>query len=992
MRLFPNVRTLLLGGTAVGLLAGCTQADLDDVASPGSGTPVVINPIVNPGGSAAGAAAFAARATAPASAADCPAGTSFESGVPIGGGISTNFCSLTDIAPAVSTAATGDQIITGNVNIPFSPDPILISGTVFVGDPSGPASTLTVAPGQVFVSRSAEGVVDLLVVSRGSRMIANGTASQPIVFTSLEDYLDDLLPNGTSGVGDWGGLAINGRAPLNQCTVDASAVRGTDACLQTGEGGSGVFGGGDINDSSGSFRFVRVQHAGFQFTPTNELNGIALQGVGRGTVFENIQVHRGADDGFEWFGGSVNARNLVVTGANDDSFDWTDGWIGRAQFLIAVQQPGDDNGVEGDNNDVGTATGAGTQPPGADSTPRSDAILANFTLIGDGSSGEGVQLREGTAGGIVNGIIANFAEGFEFNPEGTGPNPIVNSVLLLNNGSNFTAGAQALFNAGTNNFALATSTLNGVFPGGQELNAVAFNATTLDPFFQTANFVGALGPNATPTSNFTAGWTIPGSIPGSVPTTCPAGTTLAPETPTTAGFTGRFEQIICVINGTPVSANGVTSNFILGNVRLVSGILYRLDGTLFIGQDAGPNPAAPASAAASLTIDPGVTIYGNQAPGVVDLLVVSRGSDLFVNGTPVAPVVLTSRADLVNGGAIRASATGEIGGLAINGRGPLNQCTVDASAVRGSVNCQQTGEGGSGLFGGATPDDDSGSVSYLQIRYAGFQFTPTNELNSIALQGVGNGTDLDFIQIINGADDGIEWFGGTVNASNVVVTGANDDAIDWTDGWTGTLQYSYVQQGNGFIVGDNGIEGDGNDVGTATGLPAGVAGADSNPRSRAVIANVTLVGDGSSGEGIQLREGTAGAVVNAIVTNFAEAIEFNDEGTGQDPILAAVALFNNTSNFTAQAQTIFDAGPGNQILSALSFTVPTGLTRPIFPSTVTPAVTAQNPVTICGTVFGPTSGVEAGVPNPCSALDPATFLGALQSASDTRFVGWTDGL
>ncbi|MEL7488926.1 MAG: hypothetical protein AAGJ87_17145, partial [Pseudomonadota bacterium] len=265
-------------------------------------------------------------------------------------------------------------------------------------------------------------------------------------------------------------------------------------------------------------------------------------------------------------------------------------------------------------------------------------------------------------------------------------------------------------------------------------------------------------------------------------------------------------------------------------MTLTAGNLYRIDGPTFVGVDAGADPMTPLSAPASLTVAPGLTIFGNCGgsgascgTGIVDLLTVSRGSQIFVNGSSVAPVVLTSRADLENGGAIRPAASGEIGGLAINGRAPLNECTVDPAATTGTVGCEQNGEGGSGIFGGATDDDNSGRINFMQVRYAGFPFTPTNELNSIALQGVGDGTEIDFVQIINGADDGIEWFGGTVNVSHAVVTGAADDSIDWTDGWTGALQFAIVRQNDGD---DNGIEGDNN----------GDTSQDAMPRSAPTVA------------------------------------------------------------------------------------------------------------------------------------------------------------
>lgn len=929
MRQTKSISLGLMLATSL-IAVSCSQAD---VASPGSGTPIVIQPI--PGGGGGSGGGFATRASAPTSASACPAGLTFVSNVQLlATGSSTNFCSLTPL---------GGGTVTGTVNIPFQADPILISGTVFLGSATGTPADVTFAAGQTFVTQSQAGQVDLLVVSRGSRIHATGTPTNPIVFTSLQDILDDYAgnvraaANGSSGQGDWGGLAINGRAPLNECTVDPAATPGTDACRQNGEGGSGLFGGGDPNDNSGELRYVRVQHAGFPFTAANELNSIAMQGVGAGTTVSYIQIVQGADDGIEWFGGTVNVDHLVVTGANDDSIDWTDGWSGRLQFALVVQSNGDDNGIEGDNNG----------DTSADASPRSAPRLSNLTLIGDGTSGEGIQVRAGTAGTIINAVVTNFAEGLEWNPAGTGPNPVVNSIALAGNTADTAGSGATLFAAGANNRIYPSNSLNGVLPGVNETSTPATNPQSVDAAFMPGTYVGAFSASETASANWTTGWTV--RVPGAASAGCPTGTTQASETPATAGFPGRTETRVCIVQ-TPV----------VGNVRLTSGNLYRIDGSTFVGVDRGADPASTTGQQGVLTVDPGVTIYGNQTPNIVDLLTVSRGSQIFVNGSQVAPVILTSRADLVNGAnTIRSGVTGEIGGLAINGRARLNECTVNPAATPGTVGCEQNGEGGSGVFGGATDTDNSGRINYMQIRYAGFPFTAANELNSIAMQGVGSGTEVDFVQIINGADDGIEWFGGAVDVKHLVVLGANDDSIDWTDGWSGSLQYAIVKQNVGD---DNGIEGDNN----------GDTTADASPRSAPTIANVTMIGDGASGEGVQVRAGTAGSVINTIAVNFAEGLEWNPAGTGPNPRIDSIALDNvgaGQVNFAGSGMTLFTAGLNN-----VTYTRSLGGASGVIPGANELALTGQNPQT-----YDP-------------VLDPSTYVGAVRNASDTWFAGWTLGL
>jgi len=212
------------------------------------------------------------------------------------------------------------------------------------------------------------------------------------------------LRAGSRGRANWGGLVISGDAPLN--------VPGGEAF---GEGDTGVYGGNDPNDSSGVLRYVRVEYAGIEFSPDNELNGIAFQGVGRGTVVEFVQVHFNKDDGLEFFGGTVDVKYAVMTGIGDDSFDWTEGWQGRGQFWIA-QQYGDDadQGIEADNNAENN-----------DLEPRANPTLYNLTLIGDpdfdqgSESDEGILLREGTAATIKNSIVMGFKEvGLNINDAG----------------------------------------------------------------------------------------------------------------------------------------------------------------------------------------------------------------------------------------------------------------------------------------------------------------------------------------------------------------------------------------------------------------------------------------------------------------------------------------------------------------------------------------------------------------------------------------------
>ena len=362
----------------------------------------------------------------------------------------------------------------------------LLRDAVFVKD----GVTLTIEPGVTIYGENATN--GTLIVAQGGKIMAEGTADDPIVMTS-----DAAI--GERGRGQWGGLIINGRAPTNQG-------------ITFGEGDTGAFGGNDPNDSSGVLRYVRVEYAGVEFSPDNELNGIAFQGVGSGTVVEYVQVHMNQDDGIEMFGGTVNLKYALVTGARDDSFDWTDGWTGKGQFWVA-QQYGDDadNGFENDNSSKNN-----------EALPRSAPTISNVTLVGDPDGPEsdnGMLIREGAAGMYTNFIVVGFTKvGIDINTESShkqaedGNLVIRNSIFFNNSGGNFgdekdddgfdeAAWATGLGNKETDpslsdpynkdnpNFTPSTTSMTAEIPA--------------DGFFDKVDFIGGVDPD----NDWTKGWT-----------------------------------------------------------------------------------------------------------------------------------------------------------------------------------------------------------------------------------------------------------------------------------------------------------------------------------------------------------------------------------------------------------------------------------------------------------------------------------------------------
>lgn len=408
------------------------------------------------------------------------------------------------------------------VNVPGIDKPVIVVTGRINGTESWTNNFYYVLRGAVFVESGATlniqagtrvigeaGSVGTLIVLRGGRLNAIGTRQQPIVFTSDQ-------PIGSRSRGDWGGLIINGRAPVN--------IEGGEG---VGEADTGVYGGTDANDNSGTLRYVRVEFAGVEFSPDNELNGIAFQGVGRGGAYEYIQVHMNRDDAIEFFGGTADIKYAVASNAADDSFDWTFGWSGRAQF-IAITQRGDDadNGIEADNNEFNNNL-----------MPRSNPLIYNITLCGDPDRNEGVEspraanLRRGTAFTIRNFLVTGFKTvGFQIETSNTA------TTGQVENGTS-QMGAGVAWGMPTNMHAsVMTYINNGRFPGirlAPDESTIGIttagcsnhdapdfqprSVATLaggqlapiqppnDGFFEPVTFIGAVPP--APADNWMSGWT-----------------------------------------------------------------------------------------------------------------------------------------------------------------------------------------------------------------------------------------------------------------------------------------------------------------------------------------------------------------------------------------------------------------------------------------------------------------------------------------------------
>lgn len=237
-----------------------------------------------------------------------------------------------------------------------------------------------------------------IAIQQGGTINANGTAANPIVLTSFRT-------NPRSG--DWGGLIVLGKAPINSVADLATQT-------STSEIGNLPYGGNVANDNSGVIRYVRVEYSGGSASGSTENNGFSFYGVGNGTTVEFIQAHAGADDGVEFFGGTVNASNIVVTDCEDDSVDWTEGFTGALTDVYISHGSTHDKGIEADgfNTDLGNLSS-----PVFFSAP----TVTNITIDGSADADdEAVRLRAGTRATINNIVINDFQEGFDLDDEATG--------------------------------------------------------------------------------------------------------------------------------------------------------------------------------------------------------------------------------------------------------------------------------------------------------------------------------------------------------------------------------------------------------------------------------------------------------------------------------------------------------------------------------------------------------------------------------------------
>ena len=552
--------------------------------------------------------------------------------------------------------------------------------------------TLTVPAGTSI--QAADGGKDVYIaVLKGGKIDVQGTESNPVSMSSA-----------SGNAGNWGGLTICG---------DATTTAGADA---EAEVGGFIYGGTNDTDNSGSINYLILKGTGAQINSDSQYNGISLYAVGSGTTISNVAVVNGADDGIEFFGGTVSVSNLYLENNEDDSIDWTEGWNGTVNnAFITHTVSGFSTVFEGDKENK---------------NPKFNNITAVSTV-----GGTALQFKKESGATITGLSLTGYDVSIDMKDGGALTNVLIDGV----------AADPSLFYGNT-----------GI------VTAADFNWVN---------------------SNV------------SIPT---------------------------------LPLQGTISN----KLTLDASVKYLLSSS-FIVEDGG-----------ELVIPAGTKIEAS-AGGTAVYIAVLKGGKIDIQGTASEPVVLSST--LGN--------SGDWGGLTICGNATTT-AGADAEAEVGGF-----------IYGGTNDADSSGAIKYLVIRGTGAQINSDSQYNGISFYGVGSGTTIENISVIDGADDGVEFFGGTVSASNIYLENNEDDSVDWTEGWNGTLTNTYISH-------------------TISGFSTAFEGDKVNGNPKFVnLTAISTVG----GTGLQFKKNSGGTITNIWLEGYAKNIDMKDGGSLANVIIDGVA-------------------------------------------------------------------------------------------------------
>ena len=735
---------------------------------------------------------------------------------------------------ATSTHITANETWSGVVKL---------DGWVYVDA----GATLTISAGTVI--RGTE--KSALIIQRGGKINAVGTSASPIVFTSNQAV-------GLRTTSNWGGVVICGNATNN--------IAGG---IGTAEGGiTSQYGGTDDNDNSGTLKYVRIEFAGYEIATGSEINGLTLCSVGRATTIDHIQVSYSGDDAYEWFGGTVNAKYLISYKTEDDDFDTDNGYRGMVQYGVALRI-----------NDIVDTDAANTfesdnDASGSTAEPFTHAVFSNISAFGAAitatnpsaadykpmhAEGSAMRLRRNTRLQIYNTAVLGWGKGLRIESDGsqTAANSdlltVQNCIMAGIRGDYFVLDSKAtVMTAATmETWYKATTRKNKVFTNNTDVKiADPFNFTspnfqpaTDSPvqnasywysgtintteasinnnFFDHVKYIGAFDG----TTNWTTGWA----------EWNPVNKAYADATATKGN--GQF----AMATGTHITANETWSGVV------------KLDGWVYV--DAG----------ATLTISAGTVIRGTEKSA----LIIQRGGKINAVGTSASPIVFTSNQ------AAGLRTTSNWGGVVICGNATNN--------IAGGVG---TAEGGiTSQYGGTDDNDNSGTLQYVRIEFAGYEIATGSEINGLTLCSVGRATTIDHIQVSYSGDDAYEWFGGTVNAKYLISYKTEDDDFDTDNGYRGMVQYGVALRINDIVDTDaaNTFESD-NDA----------SGSTAEPFTHAVFSNISAFGAAitatnpsaadykpmhAEGSAMRLRRNTRLQIYNTAVLGWGKGLRIESDGS-----------------------------------------------------------------------------------------------------------------
>tara|TARA_R100000935_G_scaffold13736_5_gene27581 strand:+ start:6397 stop:8343 length:1947 start_codon:yes stop_codon:yes gene_type:complete len=597
-----------------------------------------------------------------------------------------------DFTPTDDDTMVEDTNLTGDIASDRILDPsqqYTVSGSVFVKE----GAKLTIPAGTEIVAEV--GASNFIAVELGAEIDIQGTASLPVVMRSAGN-----------NPGEWGGLLLCGKAPTTEGTNVIAEVAGL------------VYGGNEPTDSSGNIDYLIIRNAGAQINADSQYNGLTLYSVGSGTTIDNVAVVDGADDGVEFFGGTVSVTNFYSENNEDDSVDWTEGWNGTLTNSYVLHT------VEGFSTAV--------EADGENANPKLVNFTANSTV-----GGTALQFKKESGATITGLALIGYEASLDFPDNGAFSN-----VQIEGEDSN------------PNNPYIAPPTVD-------------------ISMFSWVN------------SNNTGGEVV------------------------------------------------ILGGDVTNTLTLDPGTSYLLDAVLLV-KNGG-----------KLIIPAGTKIAAR--PGGQDVYIASEiGGQIEVNGTAENPVVMSSI----------AGQPGDWGGLLLCGDAPTTEGTNVTAEVGGLI------------YGGTNPASNSGKISYLVIVGAGAQINADSQFNGLTLYAVGTGTEISNVAAINGADDGVEFFGGTVSMTNFYALNNEDDSVDWTEGWNGTLTNAYVQH---------------DIAGFSTGIEAD--GENANPN----LINFTAIST-VGGTALQFKKESGATFTNAFLSGYDTRVDFPDDGAPSNVIVDGVPL------------------------------------------------------------------------------------------------------